>query len=379
MPFTIIDNNESLASLVTSLQKLEYFAIDTEFVRERNFFPDLGLIQIYDGQNIYLIDPLKIDHWAGFKSIIESPDIVKIIHSCSEDIEVLKVAIDAKAKGFYDTQIAEALISGKTAMGLGVLVESYTGVQLDKGHARTNWLKRPLSDEQLKYAADDVLYLIDVYEQQLQRLTGNKLLPIVFADVTDIVEKKFKTTDPKNAWRDVKSAWQLAPRELAVLAELMAWRLEYAMQKNLAVNFVVHERSLLLLAQRRPSNIKSMSNIPGIHPQEIKRHGHRLLKCIEKGKQLQPQDCPAKIKRVAELPQYKKLYTSLKSQIQSIADAQSLNVEVLASKRTINQFIGYHFKVTSWSQDEEPELTKGWRGELLKDKLNATISEYLDS
>ena len=157
----------------------------------------------------------------------------------------------------------------------------------------------------------------------------------------------------------------------------MAWRLEYAIRKNLAVNFVVHERSLILLAQRRPGNLKSLSHIPGIHPFEVKRHGNRLLACIEKGKHVAEENCPKKIKRVAELAQYKKMYTALKSEIQKAADETGLNVEVLASKRTINQYIGYHFEVTSWSKEEEPELCKGWRGDLLKDKLDAVMAEFI--
>lgn len=378
MSATIIEHNIQLNELCDHLTSLPYFAIDTEFVRERNFYPDLGLIQIYDDTQVFLIDPLAITDWAKFKDLIENPKVVKIIHSCSEDIEVLKVAIDAKPQALYDTQIAEALISGKNAMGLAVLVKKYTQVELEKGHARTNWLKRPLAQEQLKYAADDVLYLIDVYRQQMAVLNEIQRLDIVFLDVQDIIEKKYRPIVPELAWRDIKSAWQLSRRELAVLAELVAWRLNYAMQRNLAVNFVVHERSILLLCQRRPGNYKSLSNIPGIHPLEVKRHGHRLIKCIEKAKAVEEDNCPQKVMRVAELPQYKKMYSRLKAQIQTIADREKLNIEFIASKRTINQYIGYHFNVTQWSQESEPELAKGWRGDLLKTPLDAIISEYKD-
>lgn len=378
MSATIIEHNIQLNELCDHLSRLPYFAIDTEFVRERNFYPDLGLIQIYDDTQVFLIDPLNMTDWSAFKALVENPNVVKIIHSCSEDVEVLKVAIDAKPQALYDTQIAESLISGKNAMGLAVLVEKYTQVALEKGHARTNWLKRPLAQEQLNYAADDVLYLIDVYRQQISALEKTQRLNIVFLDVQDIIDKKYKPIVPELAWRDVKSAWQLSRRELAVLSELIAWRLNYAMQRNLAVNFVVHERSILLLCQRRPSSYKSLSNIPDIHPLEIKRHGHRLLKCIEKAKAIDENDCPHKIIRVAELPQYKKMYSRLKSQIQTIADKEQLNIEFIASKRTINQYIGYHFNVTQWSQESLPELAKGWRGDLLKTPLDEIISQYKD-
>ncbi|MER2493592.1 ribonuclease D [Catenovulum sediminis] len=371
-----INDNTSLQRCCEILSQSNAIALDTEFVRERTYYPALGLVQLSDGQDIYLVDPLEISNWTPLQTLLTDPDTVKVIHSCGEDIEVIKVALNVKPVAFHDTQIAHAFIADKPAIGLAALIEEYCGVKLDKGHARTNWLNRPLSPQQLEYAADDVRYLLDVYQKQVATMAQRQVTELVLADTNSLIEKRFETIQPQLAWRDVKSAWQLSPRELAILKELIAWRLKHAVQRNLAVNFVVHERSLIALAQRRPSNIKSMANVPGIHHMEVKRHGKALLECIERGKAVPLEDCPPKIKRVAEITGYKKIYTDLKHAFSEVAKSKQLNPDILASKRMINQYISYVWQVSSWSRDSQPELLTGWRGQLLSEVAENTVAKH---
>lgn len=372
----IITTNAELSELSANIvSKVELLAIDTEFVRERSYYPALGLIQIFDGESVYLIDPLNITEWQSFVDVLENDKIIKIIHSCSEDIEVFKTALKTRPKAMYDTQVAESFCGGQNAAGLAVLVEKYTGVKLEKGQARTNWLKRPLTSEQLTYAASDVLYLIKVYKAQMQVLADTQFMDYAKQDVEQIIDKKFQVINLDTAWRDIKSAWQLTPRGLAVLKELVKWRLEVAIKKDLAVNFVVKERTLVLLAERRPTSLASLSNVPDIHPMEVKRHGRAMLECIQRGKQVEEEACPASIKRVAEISGYKKYYSSLKKQVTVGADRAGVSIELFASKRMINQVLGYHWQVAPWSRDTLPELYSGWRGEFAKELLLKRLSE----
>lgn len=370
-----ITSQTELEQCCSDLLQQPVIALDTEFVRERTFYPALGLVQIADRDNVYLIDPLALEDLSPLKQLVESPDVIKVIHSCGEDIEVLNIGLRATPTAFFDTQIAHAFISDNASIGLGAMVAQYQGVELDKGHARTNWLKRPLSPQQLDYAADDVRYLLPIFDMQMQKLVDINMLDYVEQEVTGLISKRTQEVDPQLAWRDVKSAWELSPRELAVLAKLIEWRFNYAVEKNLALNFVVHERSIITLCQRRPSSFKSMFNIPGIHPMEIKRHGKAMLACIEAGKAVPEEECPVKIKRVAEISGYKKIYSKLKNLAADVAEGQNISVELLAPKRLINQFIGYHWQVTEWSRDVEPDVTLGWRGALLAEAFKAAIAE----
>ncbi|WP_111979635.1 ribonuclease D [Algibacillus agarilyticus] len=371
MSFKLIENQTELESLCKVLNQRTVLAIDTEFVRQRTYYPKIGLIQINCGEHIYLIDPLEVESWQSFNRILENENIIKVIHSCSEDVEVFKSALGANVKGFYDTQIAESFCSGAMSLGLAALVNQYKHIQLDKGHARTDWLQRPLTPEQLNYAASDVLYLLDIYHLQIVTL-GQKYAQAK-EDVESVIAKKYLIPNPDLAWRDIKSNWLLSPRQLAVLRLLAKWRLENAIARDMAINFVIHERSIIALATRQPMSINSMKNVPDIHPMEIRKHGNTLLEFIEQGKNVPIAECPPKVRRLSELAQYKPLYTEAKALISEIAQTVGINVELLASKRQINQYISYHWQINPWCQDELPELGTGWRGELLDDALKNIV------
>lgn len=368
MSYQIIDNQPALLELAAKLEQAQALAIDTEFMRQRTYFPQLALIQIYDGSQIYLIDPLPITDWQPLKQILASDQIVKVFHSCSEDCEVFKTALGVRLTRVFDTQIAEAFIAGDTALGLLGLVDRYKGLTLDKGHSRTDWLQRPLSPEQLHYAANDVRWLLDVYHTQKQQL--GEWHDAVFEDVDEVVNKKFNTVKPESAWREVKCAWQLKPKALAILRELIDWRLRLAIERDLAVNFVVKEKSLTLLAQRAPSTIDSMRNVPGIHPMEVRKHGKVMLELINKGKALPPEHWPVKVARLSDFPAYKDSYAELKEKIGECAKQLGINVELLASKKQINQYLAYKWQVLPWSREVQPALFRGWRYQQLKSLLD---------
>ncbi|WP_017445680.1 ribonuclease D [Gayadomonas joobiniege] len=371
-----IQNNASLARCCAQIKNETLIALDTEFVRERTYYPALGLIQLQAGGQTFLIDPLSITDWQPFKEILLNPAQVKVLHACGEDIEVLSYFFKLTPVNLYDTQVAEAFLGGRASMGLAAILEQYKNISLKKEHARTNWLKRPLSQAQLEYAANDVIYLLDIYQQQQDKLAELNLVDWCEQDIQALIKKRSFQIEPSLAWREIKSAWQLSPRALAVLKELTTWRLRYARNKNLAVNFVIHEREIVLLAERRPTSIKSMRNIPGMHPAVIKRHGDTLVRLIEAGKQVPAEGCPSKITRVAELRGYKDVFTKIKSTIESIAEENKLNTDLVASKRMINEFIGYQFTVNEWSRETQPELLNGWRGRLLAEPLLQCVQAH---
>ncbi|NTS77653.1 ribonuclease D [Catenovulum sp. SM1970] len=377
MSYILIENQVELDKLADHLIYQAAIAIDTEFVRQRTYFPKLGLIQINCGQNIYLIDPVNIQNWQSLVNVLISQDVVKVIHSCSEDIEVFKTAMDCKVENFFDTQVAEAHLNQGNSLGLAVLVKRYHDIEMDKGQARTDWLQRPLSDQQLAYAADDVRYLLPIYQRQAEQL-GDEGLARVTQDVDLIVDKKHTDVVPALAWRDIKCNWQMTPRQLTILKELVEWRLGNAINRDMAVNFVVNERSLVLLAERAPTSLNSMKHIPGIHPMEVKKHGKALLECILRGKAVEQKDCLPRVPRLAESPRYKALFAELKKVIQKLAIEHDVSVELLATKRMINQYIAYKWDFYPWVKETMPELLLGWRKDIVEDALSTVMDSYRD-
>src|SRR5690554_2975724 len=151
----IIDQNSVLAEHCRNWLQLSFVAIDTEFVRTETYFPIAGLIQVGDGRHAYLIDPLQITDWSALVQVLEEPSVVKVLHACSEDLEVFQHLCGALPAPLFDTQIAAAYLGMDFSMSYSRLVSSLLHVDLPKEETRSDWLRRPLSPEQLQYAVED--------------------------------------------------------------------------------------------------------------------------------------------------------------------------------------------------------------------------------
>ena len=157
--FTLIQNNEELAQVCQLARQQSAVALDTEFMRVSTYYPKLGLIQLYDGERVSLIDPLSITDFSPFVELLRDQQVTKILHACNEDLLVFLQEFDALPQPMIDTQIMARFLGFANSAGLAKLVLHYLGIEMDKGATRTNWLKRPLSPVQLQYAAGDVWYL----------------------------------------------------------------------------------------------------------------------------------------------------------------------------------------------------------------------------
>ena len=165
MQYQLITTYEQLEKVCIAAQRQEAIALDTEFVRTRTLTPHLGLIQLYDGHQLVLIDPLAIENMQPFVSLLENEAVVKVLHSCSEDLETFLTAFGTLPSPIFDTQFAASVLGKGPTLGYAKLVEMLCDVSLDKGESRTDWLARPLREAQLSYAANDVLYLLPCYQQ----------------------------------------------------------------------------------------------------------------------------------------------------------------------------------------------------------------------
>ena len=174
--FTFIESIEDLAFLNEELLLKPYVGVDTEFRRTTKDNMRLALLQINDAEEIYLVDTVLIDDPKDHSSFLFSDSVTKIFHSCKEDIEAVYSWTGKKMVNLFDTQLAEAFLNGHYSIGYQGLVEEKIGITVDKGETRSNWIRRPLTDSQLNYAASDVDFLIEIFMEQKQALTvSNKL------------------------------------------------------------------------------------------------------------------------------------------------------------------------------------------------------------
>ncbi|WP_125718116.1 ribonuclease D [Pseudoalteromonas rubra] len=372
MQYQFIQQQAELDAFIANLSDSQVLAIDTEFMRRRTLYPEIALIQVYDGEHLALIDPLSELDFSGLWHLLRDEQIVKVLHSPSEDIEVFQKFAGFVPTPLFDTQFALQLLGEGNCVGFANMVKSMLDIELDKSMSRTDWLKRPLQASQLEYAAADVFYLLPCYQKISKKIAEKGLSHIVTCESQLIAQKRAFRTPDNYLYLGIKNAWQLKPRDLAVLRTLASWRQNKAEKKNLALNFVLKEHNMVEIAKRRPSSLNSLRNVPGVEPMEVNRSGKEILACIEAGKAVQESELPARVQRLIDYPGYKGAAKEIKQAIAEVAREHDIPVDVFASKKQINQVIGWNWKLDEQQRKTflKPDLFQGWRHEILKDALS---------
>ena len=372
-PYVLIENDQALAECCWQAMQQSVVALDTEFVRVSSYYPHLGLIQLYDGNQVSLIDPLCISDFGPFVELLTAPAVTKVLHACSEDLLVFLQEFDVLPEPMLDTQIMARFLGFSSSMGLSKLVQHFLGLEIDKGATRTNWLKRPLSPAQLQYAAGDVWYLLPIYQQMRQALQQTPWLEAVYDDCRLALMKTTKLDDknPELAYLDIPNAWKLNPLELARLQLLAKWRLETAMQRDLAQSYVVKAESLWKVVKHNPHNTSEMLSL-GLTESEVRVRGKKMLQLLAAARKIKPYDYPPRIARLVDEPNYKRAMRLLQEKAFELTP-QGLTLEILASKRSLEDLLRWAWK-TPRNQDKLPDLLIGWRraiGLKLLDALDA--------
>ncbi|TMP31695.1 ribonuclease D [Pseudoalteromonas rubra] len=372
MQYQFIQLQAELDAFVVNISDSKVLAIDTEFMRRRTLYPEIALIQVYDGEHLALIDPLSELDFSGLWHLLRDESIVKVLHSPSEDIEVFQKYAGFVPTPLFDTQFALQLLGEGNCVGFANMVKNMLDIELDKSMSRTDWLKRPLQASQLEYAAADVFYLLPCYQTISKKIAEKGLSHIVTCESQLIAQKRAFRTPDHYLYLGIKNVWQLKPRDLAVLRTLASWRQNKAEKKNLALNFVLKEHNMVEIAKRRPGSLNSLRNVPGVEPMEVNRSGKEILACIEAGKAIPESELPARVQRLIDYPGYKGAAKEIKQAIAEVAREHDIPVDVFASKKQINQVIGWNWKLDEQQRKTflKPDLFQGWRHEILKDALS---------
>ncbi|MCQ8890288.1 ribonuclease D [Pseudoalteromonas carrageenovora] len=371
MQYQLIETQNQLNTFVEQIKSKPILAIDTEFMRRRTLYPEVALIQVFDGEHLALIDPLAELSLFDFWEILKDPAVLKVLHSPSEDIEVFQKYAGFVPAPLFDTQFALQLLGEGNCMGFALMVKELLGIEIDKSESRTNWLQRPLTKKQLDYAAADTFHLLPCYELIIERINKAELFDIVINESELIANKRAFQTPDELLYKDIKNAWQLKPHELAVLKELAAWRRNKAIRKNLALNFVLKEHNMTEIAKRGPSSLNSLRQIPGVESMEVNRSGVEILKCIETAKATPEELHPPVLKRLIDFPSYKKVAKDIKQKVTKVAKEHNIPEDVMASKKQINQLISWNWKLTDVQKQKhiKPDLLSSWRYSYVKETL----------
>ncbi|WP_114324683.1 ribonuclease D [Candidatus Colwellia aromaticivorans] len=381
MQYQFIEDEISLQQLCQQYNNAEILAIDTEFVRTRTLYPKLGLLQIFDGKQLALIDPIAINDLSPFWQLLTNENIVKVLHACSEDLEVFLTSANCKPVNLIDSQIIMSFLGHGLSMGYAAMVEHFTGIELDKSESRTDWMKRPLTQKQLDYASADVDYLFQLYPKFIAEIEQAGRLDYAKQETQLLIERKFTPIDEDNLYSQMKMVYRLNSKQLNILQHLARWRFQQAKKRDLPIGFVAKDHTLMAIAQHNPQNIEAMNQLKGAELLDIRHKGKSMLSIVKIASQTSESDYPTKITRLDEYPGYKQIFKSVKAFIIAIAEKNGMTIENFASKKQINQFLTWHFNVNdvrtlaSESSTKTPisnvDILTGWRNELFGQTLQA--------
>lgn len=365
-----IEQDDDLARCCAEWLRLPYVAIDTEFLRTETFFPIAGLIQVGDGERAYLIDPLAIRDWRPLVEVLVSPNVIKVLHSCSEDLEVFHHLCGTVPQPLFDTQLAAAYLGMDFSMGYSRLVQAILNVELPKGETRSDWLQRPLSPTQLKYAVDDALHLAELYKVLAPRIEEAGFTAWLLEDTADQCRCAGSVADPETAYKQIKQAWRLKPEELAILKPLAAWREREGRARDQARNRLLREATLCPLAQRQPDSLQALSRIEDMHPRSVRQDGETVLELIRKGAETPSSEWPERLPE--PLPaDAQRLLKSLRKVGQRHAQRLGIAPEIMLRKKVLEAMVRTGYPNGPYCLPDE--LT-GWRRALMGEELLAVAN-----
>nr|WP_222942683.1 ribonuclease D [Pantoea sp. MHSD4] len=369
--YSLIDQDDQLADVCQKARQQAAVALDTEFVRTRTYYPQLGLIQLFDDHQLVLIDPLNIRDWSPFIALLTDTRVTKFLHAGGEDLEVFLHRFGVLPTPMIDTQILAAFSGQPLSWGFASMVAHFTQVELDKSESRTDWLARPLTQRQCEYAAADVHYLLPIARQLMINTEEAGNMAAALSECDNLCQRRLDSLSPDEAWRDITNAWQLRPRQLAALQRLAAWRLKLAREKDMAVNFVVREEHLWKVARFMPGSLGELDHL-GLSGHEIRFHGKTLVALVAEAEALDESELPAPLGNLIDHPDYKQVFKAMKALVQQVSGQSGFSQELLASRRQINQVLSQHWGLKP--QGRQPELLTGWRGELLKPGIEEILA-----
>ena len=372
MPVIAVNDDQQLADLTAEWAKLPALALDTEFMRTNTFYPKLGLLQISDGESCYLIDPLEITEWQPLRELFQLDTLSFILHSSGEDLVLLFTSLGTVPSKIFDTQIAAAFLGYGFSLSYQALVKEELDKDIEKDETRSDWLRRPLSDSQLRYAALDVRYLHQLMERLQAGLVATDKIDWFVGECEQQIRTAIDTESPalwRELYKGISNAWRLSPRGLTLLQRLAYWREQQARRKDRPRNWIAKDAELFIIAsemaQTQSLDLSHLQRLKGVAQGLLNRQGERLIKAMQKPVDDLPESIDERLSPPMPI-EMKNLIKGMQSVTRDVAEKLQIAPELLARKRQILAVLEdyQHTGNLSWTGD-----MSGWRKSLLQEKF----------
>lgn len=371
----LIDDDSQLKVFVKRCCTSPYMAIDTEFLREKTYYARLCLIQVAIEGEVAIIDPFAIKDITLLNDALTSPDVVKIFHASSQDIEILYHETGVVPRPVFDTQIAAALLGKSQQASYSSLVSSYCSVNLPKKDSFTDWSQRPLKDSQIRYAADDVVYLPQIYYDMVEVLNEKNRLHWLDEAFEEISSPEKYEIKPEERYRKLRRVNQLNAQQMAAAREFAAWRELKAQKINVPRKWIVSDEQIVEACRREARTIDELFMVRGMRESLRAEDARQAVACIKKGLLCPKEQLP----QVHEKPKNE-------HNVDIVVDLMNAVVHLRARENHIApQTLAPQAELMKLARghDDECELLKGWRykvigkelKELLKGKFSLRIAD----
>jgi ribonuclease D len=363
-----IDSAAGLETLCGQLPGADWMTLDTEFLREKTYYPKLCLLQVAVPGVVACVDPLAIDDISPLLDVIYDPGITKVMHAARQDMEILYHLRGSLPAPVFDTQIAALLLGFSDQVGYGTLVSELLGVTLDKLHTRADWSQRPLSPEQVRYAADDVIYLAQVYERLLERLGDLGRLDWLTGDFEQLVQPALYSNPPQQAWLKVRGINRLKGASLSVLQALAGWRESLAQRLDRPRGWLLRDDVMVDIARHLPGDRTALGKIRGLSERVVSKNGEQLLGLVAEAREREPDPLPASGPKKRLKPEQDALVDAMQAVVRLCALENSLNPAVLASRKQLESLV---------TGSRDSGVMQGWRRKLAGERLQAMLDGEL--
>ncbi|MEE4185505.1 MAG: ribonuclease D [Gammaproteobacteria bacterium] len=358
----LLVNQPEIDKACDEIEASPSLAIDTEFVRTRTYAPQLGLVQIAVNGLKLCVDPLSDADMSRMWALLYDPERSVILHSGKQDMEVLWFERGAVLGNLVDTQACAALLGYPAQIGYAGLVQELLGITVSKEQTRTDWTRRPLSDAQLSYAAEDVAHLHPLHELLRERLIAQDRYGWALEDSAALSDPALYEPDPDGAWQRIKSVPYLPGEQQARARALAAWREQQAVSLDKPRQWILTDAVLLDLAARDPQSPAALAALGDLPASVARKHGDALLAALAAGNELYAQAPEHFVQSTPDGDQEKARLKRLMQKVRAKAAELGMEPEVLASKRDINDML---------RGAERCRVLNGWRSEIIGRELQA--------
>lgn len=359
--FELIEDDDAFAALVDRLVDEERYAIDTEFHRERTYFPQVALVQIADSHGVSLVDALSVD-LHPFAKVLDGPGLA-VMHAARQDMEVMERSCGTVPSRLVDTQLAAGFL-GYTSPSLSTLLERELGVRAPKADRLTDWLRRPLGDAQLVYAAADVAHLLELHSILMTRVEERGRTAWVEQACEELRTEDRGPRDPDDAWRRIKEIRHLRGSALAIAQAVAAWREQRAIETDQTPRFVLSDLGVVGVAAAAPDRVEDLRSLRGVEGRNLRAGlAEELLAVVRASEGTTPVRPPAS--QVPELPSELRPAVPLVSAwVSQRARELELETSLLATRSDLEDLL---------RGVPDARLTHGWRAELVGEPIRRLV------